>query len=347
MKPNENKIRKITVVSLSRGILGEPFVRHELEIGKQRLESYGLEVRFSAHALSGLEHIEKHPEDRAKDLIDAFQSDTDMILCAVGGDDTYRLLPCLFEHDALKNAVSDKVFLGFSDSTVNHFMLHKVGLNTFYGQAFLPDICELGQTMLPYTARYFEELIRTGTIAKITPAELWYEARKDFSPAAVGTDTPAHPNGGFMLLQGAPVFEGTILGGCIDTIYDMFDNERYADSAALCAKYGLFPEAEAWTGKILLLETSEEKASPEKYRKMLTVLKQHGVFSHVSGVLVGKPENETYFEEYNAILKEVIHDPSLPVVVNVNVGHALPRCIFPFGVPARVDVTKQEIRFGG
>ena len=56
-----------------------------------------------------------------------------MILCAIGGDDTYRLLPYLFDHDELRRAVTGKVFLGFSDTTVNHMMLHKVGLPTFYG----------------------------------------------------------------------------------------------------------------------------------------------------------------------------------------------------------------------
>ena len=45
------------------------------------------------------------------------------------------------------------------DTTINHFMLHKVGLNTFYGQSFLADVCELGPEMLPYSRRYFEELI--------------------------------------------------------------------------------------------------------------------------------------------------------------------------------------------
>ncbi len=48
-------------------------------------------------------------------------------------------------------------------------MLHKLGLNTFYGQSFLADICEMDHEMLPYTAIYFEELIRTGKIAKIEP----------------------------------------------------------------------------------------------------------------------------------------------------------------------------------
>ncbi len=110
----------------------------------------------------------------------------DMILCAIGGDDTYRLLPYLFDHHELAKGVSDKVFLGFSDTTVNHLMLHKVGLNTFYGQAFLPDICELSQEMHDYTRKYFEELISTGTIKEITPSDVWYEERKSITPDQVG-----------------------------------------------------------------------------------------------------------------------------------------------------------------
>lgn len=62
-------------------------------------------------------------------------------------------------------------------------MLHKVGLPTFYGQAFLPDVCELGPAMLPYTERYFAELLRTGTIREVTPSDVWYESRTDFSLA--------------------------------------------------------------------------------------------------------------------------------------------------------------------
>lgn len=129
-----------------------------------------------------------------------------MILCAIGGDDTYRLAPYLFANGELETAVSgtDKIFLGFSDTTVNHMMLHKVGVKTFYGQSFLSDVCELGGEMLPYTRRYFEELIRTGTIRAVTPSDTWYEARTDFSPEQAGVPLPAHPDTGFELLQEDP-----------------------------------------------------------------------------------------------------------------------------------------------
>ena len=340
-------IRNVAIVSLSNGIIGEPSVQFEVEIGLSRLKEYGLNVRFMPHALKGLDYVRAHPEKRAEDLLQAFRDPKiDMILCAIGGDDTYRLLPYLFDHNELADAVTDKVLLGFSDTTINHLMLHKVGLRTFYGQAFFSDICELGPQMHPYTRKYFEELISTGGIREITPSDVWYEERESFTPDQIGKQLPAKPDHGFELLQGPSVFSGRILGGCIDSLYDFFDGERYEDMPVLCRKYRLFPDAADWKGRILLLESSEERPTPEKYRQALEYLKGTGVFDAVSGVLAGKPMNETYAEEYRQLLVKVIDRPNLPIVFNLNIGHAMPRCIMPFGVEATMDAEKQVIRFG-
>lgn len=339
-------IKTVGIVSLSSGIIGEEFIQFEVEIGLRRLREYGLKVKFMPNALKGIDYIREHPEKRAEDLLQAFRDpEIDMILCAIGGDDTFRLLPYLFDHDELREAVSQKVFLGFSDTTINHFMLHKVGLNTFYGQSFLTDVCELGPEMLPYSRRYFEELISTGGIREIVPSDIWYGERERFTPDQVGKELTSHPDRGFELLQGPAVFSGKILGGCIDSMYDFFNGELYADMPLLCEKYGLFPALEDWRERILLLESSEEKMPPEKYRRALEYFKEKGVFDVVSGVLVGKPMDETYVEEYKRHLIDVIGDPRLPVVCNINIGHAEPRCIIPFGVEAVVDVEKQVIRF--
>ncbi|MBR3396863.1 MAG: LD-carboxypeptidase [Lachnospiraceae bacterium] len=339
-------IRTVEVVSLSRGVLGEDFAAHELRLGTERLKSMGLQVKFSPNALKGLEYIREHPEDRAADLIEAYSDpDVDMILCAIGGDDTYRLLPYLFDDDKLKSVINDKIFLGFSDTTINHLMLHKLGVKTFYGQSFLSDICELETNMLPYTRSYFEELIRTGSIKEIRPSDVWYEERTVFDDSQLGVPRVQHENKGFELLQGPPVFSGKILGGCIDSLFDIFDGERYADMPVLCEEYGIFPDAEDWKGRILLLESSEEKPSPQKYRKALEYLRERGVFRAVSGLLIGKPMDEAYADDYKKLLVSVIDDSTLPILWNVNIGHALPRCIIPFGVNAAADAGKQVIVF--
>lgn len=160
-------ISTIGIVSLSSGIIGEDFVKHEVDLGVQRLKDLGLNPIVLPHSLKGLDFIKNHPEARAEDLIHAFSDDSiDIILCAIGGDDTYRLLPYLFENDQLQKVIKQKIFLGFSDTTMNHLMLHKLGIKTFYGQSFLADICELDKEMLAYSLHYFKELIETGRISE-------------------------------------------------------------------------------------------------------------------------------------------------------------------------------------
>ena len=294
------KVKKIGIVSLSSGVLGEDFVAHEVKIGIERLKEYGIEVEFLPNSKKGIEFIKNSPEARAKDLIKAFKDDSiDMILCAIGGDDTYRLLPYLFENNELEKVAKQKIFLGFSDTTMNHFMLNKVGIKTFYGQAFLPDICELSNEILPYSKHFFEELINNGRIKEIYPSDVWYNEREDFSEKSIGISMEEHQNRGFELLRGNAKFEGQILGGCLETIFDIFDNSRYEDTVYLCQKYNLFPSLNEWENKILLLETSEERPKPELFRKMILKLQEYGIFDVISGLIIGKPQNEEY---YNCLL---------------------------------------------
>lgn len=339
-------VRKVAIVSLSRGLLGESYTDHSLKLGVKRLKDMGLRIKFMPNALKGIDYLRDHPKSRANDLIEAFRDDSiDMILCAIGGDDTYRTLPYLFENHELQQVVNQKIFLGFSDTTINHFMLNKLGVNTFYGQAFLPDLCELSSSILPYTKQYFEELIIHGKISHIKPSNVWYKEREDFSRQSMGVTMPAYPNEGFEMLQGSGVFEGEILGGCLESIDTFFSNERYDDTTTLLERYNIFPSLKEWQGKILLLETSEEKIRPEEFAEKIRRLKAYGIFDVLNGVLFGKPQDEVFHEDYKNILLSEIPNKDLPIVCNINVGHATPRCIIPFGVPAKVDTHNQIIKF--
>lgn len=53
---------------------------------------------------------------------------------------------------------------------------------------------------------------------------------------------------------------------------------------------------------------------------------EKGVFDVVNGVLVGKPQDEAYYQEYKDILIRVIENEKLLIVYNVIFGHAMPRC---------------------
>ena len=80
------------------------------------------------------------------------------VKCAIGGDDTYRLLPYLMEDLEFINAVKKhpKLFTGFSDTTINHLMFYKLGLTTYYGTNFICDLGEISHEMIPYTKKAFE-----------------------------------------------------------------------------------------------------------------------------------------------------------------------------------------------
>jgi muramoyltetrapeptide carboxypeptidase LdcA involved in peptidoglycan recycling len=93
-----------------------------------------------------------HPEARAADLKAAFLDDSiNGIITDIGGIDTFRTFPYLLEDEEFITAVREhpKMFLGFSDTTNNHFMFNRIGLQTFYGQSFLCDISEIAKNMLP------------------------------------------------------------------------------------------------------------------------------------------------------------------------------------------------------
>ena len=336
---------RVAIVSLSSGMLGEN--PHSVKLGAARLRELGLEPVFMPHALDGAAALHDHPEYRAEDLKTAFFDDSIRgVFTAIGGDDTYRLLPYLMEDAAFREQVlrTPKVFSGFSDTTNNHLMFHRLGLQTFYGPCFLCDFAEAWKTMLPYTRAAVETYF--GNPAPIRPSDTWYEERTDFSAAAVGTERIAHrETHGFQLLQGPGVFEGELLGGCLESLYDILTSTRYADQAELSRRYRIFPEREAWRGKIMFLETCEEKPAPELVRTELEAIAATGAFREISGLIVGKPQDEVFYEEYKEIYRQVIDDPALPILYNVNFGHAYPRTVLPYGASVRVDAAAQSISF--
>ena len=128
-----------------------------------------------------MDYLEAHPEDRASDLKMAFSDQTIKgIICAIGGDDTYKLIPYLLEDEEFIRSVREnpKIFTGFSDSTINHLMLYKFGLVTFYGPCFLVDLAELDREMLPYTKEYFLKFFENEKEFPILSSSVWYEDRK-------------------------------------------------------------------------------------------------------------------------------------------------------------------------
>lgn len=340
---------KVAVVSLSSGILGEAFAEHELKLGIKRLKEFGLEPVFMPNTLKGIEYLKNHPEARAQDLKDAFYDKAIKgIICAIGGDDTYKTLQYLLEDQDFINAVHNnpKLFTGFSDTTINHLMFYKLGMATFYGPNFICDLAELEHQMLPYTKREFLKYFNNDSESCIESSKVWYKDRTDFSVSSLGTSRIGHlEKRGYEVLQGSGSFKGRLLGGCMESLYDILTNTRYIDEKDVCEKYGIFPCLDEWKNKILFLETCEEKPKPSIFEKELNTLKSTGVFDVISGIIVGKPQDEQYYDEYKEVFYKVIDNKELPILYNVNFGHAYPRCVIPYGIETEVDLDKKSIAF--
>ena len=157
IKPKKlKKGDKVAIVSLSSGLAGEEMFRHRYELGKKRLEQLGFNVVTMKNALKGIEYLYNHPEKRAEDFMEAIlDKDIKGIICNIGGDDTIRLLPYI-DFKAIAN--NPKVFMGYSDTTINHFMMQKAGVVSYYGPAVMTDFAE-NNNMHTYTLKYINEVL--------------------------------------------------------------------------------------------------------------------------------------------------------------------------------------------
>ncbi len=326
---------KIAIVSLSWGGLGDEALIHKYEIAKKRLEEeFGLEVQPMPHALKGTSFVYQHPELRAQDLMEAFQDKSvAAIFCAIGGDDSIRILPYI-DYTIIRE--NPKIFMGYSDSTVSHFIMHKAGLVSFYGPAIMCDFGEYVK-MFDYTKQaVFDILFHDTMNYEVKSSPVWSRDFVNWSEENRNIEKKLlEEKHGYEVLQGSGIIQGEILGGCIDVFSMIIGTE-------------IWPTLEDWQDKILLLETSDEKMEPSLLLHYLRNLGAQGTFKVIKGILVGKPQEEKYYEEYKEVYHKVLEEfasSSLPVLYNVNIGHALPIGILPLGSIVEVDYNAKKIRF--
>jgi muramoyltetrapeptide carboxypeptidase LdcA involved in peptidoglycan recycling len=334
IKPDSLKVGdKIAIVSLSSGLLGDDNFIHKYYIAKDRLENdFGLVVETMPNALKGSKFIYEHPEARAKDLMDAFKDNSiKAIICAIGGDDTIRILPYI-DFDVIKE--NPKIFMGYSDTTVNHFMMNKAGLVSFYGPCIVTDFAEY-VSMAEYTKNAVTNILFSDcTDYEIDSSKVW---SKDFIPWDEKNINKSkllkNEEHGYEVIQGSGVIEGEVLGGCIDVFPMIVGTD-------------IWPNKEEWHDKILLIETCEEKPSPDILIRYLRNLGVQGIFDEISGIIVGKPYEEEYYEEYKNMFKTAMKEFNkidLPIIYNINIGHAYPTGIIPLGTTIKVDLDSKKI----
>ena len=319
----------VAIVSLSSGILGEKEFIHKYYLAKKRLEEdYGLKVIAMPNALKGIEYLYKHPEARAKDLMDAFKNtEIKAIFNAIGGDDTIRLLPYI-DFDVIRN--NPKIFTGFSDTTTNHFMMYKAGLVSYYGVSVMVNIAEY-VSINEYTKNALERTLFYPQDKLNIPCSEFCSYEKDkvwWKEENIDKTIPRFKNTGYEIIQGKGKITGELLGGCIDVFPELIGTS-------------LWPTLDEWKGKFLLIETSEMNMPEDVLCWLLRNLHAQGVLHVINGIVVGKTAYEDKLESYKEVYKKVVgfeaNLPELPILYNVNVGHAYPIGVFPLGLQYEID----------
>jgi muramoyltetrapeptide carboxypeptidase LdcA involved in peptidoglycan recycling len=320
----------VATVSPSSGIAGDPNTRWRYEQGKRRLEELlGLRVIEMPHTLDGSQPLYEHPQWRASDLMQAF-ADPNVrgIFSCLGGEDTIRLLPYI-DYDLIR--ANPKPFIGYSDSTVNCFMCLHAGVTSFYGPSVLSGFAE-NLRMHPYELHWCQQaLFGSQPLGEIPVSAEWESEHASWEEADKAVPLNYRPNQGYELLQGSGVVSGPLLGGCIE-VMDWLRGTA------------IWPSLSDWSGALLFFETSEEKPTPAALRYMLRCLGALGVLEHACGMLVGKPRDEAYYEEYKAELVKVLAEfgrSDMPVLYNASFGHCGPRFTLPYGATGEIDCNRK------
>ena len=214
-------------------------------------------------------------------------------------------------------------------------MMRKAGIVSFYGPSIM---CEFGEyvKMFDYTKEAVENILFKDTNDyEIKSSEYWSndfvswkEENKNIQKKLIKEEH------GYEILNGTGKIVGELIGGCLD-VFPMITGTE------------IWPELNVWKDKILLLETSEEKPTPDYVLYYLRNLGALGILNSIKGVIVGKPQDEMYYEEYKEVYKKIIKEfkcNNLGILYNVNIGHAYPTGILPLGVEYEIDFDNKTIK---
>lgn len=288
------------------------------------------------HTLKAAEWISKNPRARAEDLMQAFADPSiKAVIATIGGDDSIRLLPYIDLEIIRKNP---KIFCGYSDTTVTHFVCHKAGLVSFYGPSFMSGFGE-NCGMHRYLADSFRKL----TFEALAPGEIspnqdgWTVEFLDWAdPANCKVARKLQPCGGWKWLQGEGTVRGPLIGGCVEVV-DWMRGTDY------------WPQRSSWEGAIVFLETSEEAIPPAQLARLLRTLGACGAIDKASGFIFGRPgghKNPASSADYDQAILSVLNGElgltRAPIITDMDFGHTDPLMTLPYGVQAEIDCPQKR-----
>ena len=309
-----------------------------LEKGLDRLRSFGVEPELYPTATRDTEWLKAHPEERAADVERAFvDDDVAGVVATFGGNVGLQLLDRL---DAETMAANPTRFYGSSDNTHLHLFLNDAGLVSFYGGQLFPELAA-DPEMHPYTRRNVERALRETPFGEVEPADEWTD---DYDDVETEETRSWFPAGEWQWYDaGDDPIRAPVVGGCLS----MLRTQSMIGSP--------YFHPENLTGHALALETSGECPSFAEVERFVAALGERGVLDELAVVLVGKPETpggtlterEAFRDRQRSAIVETVgrYVERLPVVFDLDFGHAAPALPLPLGATATIDPAARTVAF--
>ncbi|WP_121742785.1 S66 family peptidase [Natronorubrum halophilum] len=323
-----------------------PEFPHVYDLGLERLRSvFDLEPVEYPTAQKGSEYLADHPEERARDVMNAF-ADPDIrgVISVIGGNDQIRILEHL-DPDVLRE--NPTRFYGYSDNTQLALFLWNLGIVSYYGPTVMVELGMDGSlfdhTIDDTSRAFFEE-----SFGRLEPAaEFTDEPGEWADPTSLEKPRETEPNPGWTWAGGDDVVEGRVWGGCLESLDQRLLTDRF------------LPDEDDLEGAILAIETSEELPAPTWVAGVLRALGERRLLERFDGVLVGRPAARSHLEDtppeqrerYRERQREAIssvfngYNPEAPIVFDVDFGHTWPTTPIPIGSRVTIDPGSETIRF--
>ncbi|MEC0347868.1 S66 family peptidase [Peribacillus frigoritolerans] len=265
------------------------------------------------------------PKERANELNALFcDPEIKMVMSTIGGTNSNSLLPYI-DYEALKE--NPKLVVGYSDATAILLALYaKTGISTYYGPALIPSFGEF-EPLVNDTYTYFENyFMKESTLPYEVPIPaFWSDEAVNWLEKT--TEKTLFSNEWVTGQSG--VAEGRLIGGNNNALYGFIGTEY-------------FPEIKK--GDIFLIEDCTKNASIVE--KNFAMLKLHGIFDKVAGIILGKHER---FDDLGTgrkpleILLEQLDGKDIPILAEFDSCHTHPMHPLAIGKKIKLDATAKKV----
>lgn len=309
------------------------------QLGLERLrKNFGLEpVEFPT-----TKEIGSTGEDRAKDLVKAFEnSEIKAVIASLGGDDQVTYIKNLPREPFINNP---KPFFGYSDNThfINHLWL--CGIPSYYGGHLFTEFAMQG-SMDDLTIKYLKYALFEDGEFELEQSDTFNDIGLSWNDPKLLNQRRRYQENEGWYWDGKESTGGVLWGGCVESL-----DELLRHNIAI-------PSLENFQKVVLFMETSEEIPSSDYVRRVIRAFGERGILKRIKGILFGRPkawefdkqftdeEKIEYRKQQREMVLEIVrrYNEHIPIIQNMDFGHTSPQICLSSGNKVRIDSVLKKV----